>query len=1006
MVSIKINILVRVIFSLIRAHMKYGALVLFLSVAMQLFSDTIIVGGKLEESETWISGNTYIVNQDLIIPSDVILTIQAGVAVRVNFGRGIVVENGTLKVLGNQIDSVCFIPNHSNPGEFWEWKGLSIKNSDPENINFISYACFVDAETAIKLENCENVVIENSSILNCQNLGVQITNSMSCLLDNCKIEDNYNGVEIYADNLGEASNNTISNCSIKNQNHNVKLLGEGGGVVNNNLISGNLIEEGNSGIWIINKDDIGTSINIIERNIIINNGSVFGYGLFLALNSTIVRNNIFWRNNIAIFNEDIGDDCILSNNSFYENKLAININGGSEGNSYLNSTFSLNSNEVLDVGETQGIVFSANNLMHNIGNENIVINNTEFDLSIINNYWGTIETSQIDNLIYDNSDDPDVGVLSYVPFLNIADTSNPVSPPFQVIKQQAGNKVRISWQPNQEQDLMGYRIYSGIYSKYSFTDKNEIGTNTSFTLSGGVSVFDPFAVTAFDSTEISIDAQLSGHESPFAFAVLHPYASNDTVICNNLNSFEIVNSNIPFEYQSVFWTSSGDGIFNNPYLNSPTYFPGPLDFLSGGTVLSFTVTTSDNEYFDSFSLSIIDDPVVFAGGDTTVIADVEIFLDQASAENFDTIRWLSSGDGSFNFDTLVNPIYYPGISDIESGVVYLEMIVYSICGSVSDTVKIVIEPYFSVEGKLWTYNKSTNPGVVIAFRENDEGSRAMQIVNTESNGSFRFERLMTGNYYLYAIPDTNNLDNVVPGYYANKLRWQSAYLLTVEADVYDADIYLPSIDFLLPIGEASISGHMLKPQASKFSSDIYCMPWFENNSNEFCNNGLSNVTVLLFNHDKSKLLDFTLTDDVGDFYFKHLPFGSYVVDAEKAGFVTTASSVINLNVENDSESGVILEINQQKIGITFGEDAPTELNSSIFPNPATTEINIPFVNPLLLTSQIEVHNLFGNRVINYVIPSKQGEYVHKLDISSLSSGLYLGRIVNSNKTIHFRFVKK
>jgi len=1006
MVSNRINKLVREFFTLIMAHMKYAVSVLLLSMAMQLFSETIIVGGKLEESETWTNGNTYIVNQDLIIPSDVILTIEAGVAVRINFGRGIIIENGTLEVFGNQIDSVCFVPNYNNPGEDWKWKGLSIKNSDPETLNFISYACFVDAETAIKLENCENVIIENSSILNCQNLGVHFINSMSCLLDNCKIADNYNGVEIYADNLGEASNNTISNSSIKNQNHNVKILGEGGGLVNNNLISGNLIEEGNNGIWIINKDDLGTSINIIERNFIINNGSAFGYGLFIALNSTVVSGNIFWRNNIAIFSEDIGDNCSIGNNSFYENKLAIKVNTGSEGNEYLNNTFSLNTDEVVGIGETLSTVFNANNLMHNGGKENIVVNNTPFDLSVINNYWGTTDVSQIDNLIYDNSDDPDLGVLNYVPYLNSIDTSNPVSPPFQVIKQMAGNNVKVSWQANQEQDLKGYRIYYGIYSNYSFTDKNEIGLNTSFTLSGEVSVFDPIAVTAYDSVEVSINAQLSGHESPYAFAVLHPYAGNDTVICNNLSSFEIVNSNIPFEFQSVYWSSNGDGVFNDPYLNSPTYFPGPLDFFNGGAVLSFTVSTEEDEFFDSFILSIIDDPVVFAGSDTTVIAETEIFLFEAFAENFDTIKWFSSGDGSFNNDTLVNPIYYPGLSDIESGVVYLEMIVYSICGSVSDTVQIEIEPYFSVEGKLWTYNKSTNPGVIIAFRESDEGSRAMLIENTESDGSFRFDRLMTGNYYLYAIPDTNNPDNVVPGYYANKLRWQSAYLLTVDADVYDADIYLPHKDFILPQGEASISGHMLKPQNSKFSSDIYCRPWFENNSNEYCNDGLSNVTVLLFNHDKSKLLDFTLTDDLGNFYFNNLPFGNYVVDAEKAGFITTASPIISLTPEYDNESGVILEINQQKIGISFENNLPQENNINIFPNPATTEINIPFENPLLLSSQIEVYDLFGNRVLRPVIPSKQDNSIYKLDINELSSGLYFGKIVNFNKTIHFRFIKK
>jgi len=70
---------------------------------------------------------------------------------------------------------------------------------------------------------------------------------------------------------------------------------------------------------------------------------------------------------------------------------------------------------------------------------------------------------------------------------------------------------------------------------------------------------------------------------------------------------------------------------------------------------------------------------------------------------------------------------------------------------------------------------------------------------------------MIGNYYLYALPDTNNSNNAAPCYYANDLRWQNAYLLPVDADVYDVDIQLQLTDFVLPVGEASISGHMEKP---------------------------------------------------------------------------------------------------------------------------------------------------------------------------------------------------
>jgi len=74
--------------------MKYGILILFLAVTLQLFSDTILVGGIMEESETWTNENTYIVFEDLIVPEGIILTIQQGVEVRINYARGITINNG------------------------------------------------------------------------------------------------------------------------------------------------------------------------------------------------------------------------------------------------------------------------------------------------------------------------------------------------------------------------------------------------------------------------------------------------------------------------------------------------------------------------------------------------------------------------------------------------------------------------------------------------------------------------------------------------------------------------------------------------------------------------------------------------------------------------------------------------------------------------------------------------------------------------------------------------
>jgi len=983
--------------------MKYGILILFLTATLQLFSDTILVGGIMEESQTWTNENTYVVKKDLIVPNNVVLSINHGVTVKIDFGRGIIIEKGSLKISGMQTDSVIFIPNYVLPGQEWKWKGIVIRKAKAES--YLNFVKIIDAKVGIKLENSQNVNIENSSITDCQ-LGIQIVNSSLSFLVNCNIENNNDGIEITSSDMGICSDNTVRNCIIKNLNHNIYASVEKESAYQNNIITNNLIGYGNNGIWVDDNAGLFVSGNIIENNIILNNGAEFGYGLYLGQDSTLVANNIFWRNNVAVFSEQNGYDNLIINNSFYQNNLALAIAAGNVSNSHLNNTFSLNSNLLLLTQQAQSGQFRNNNLMNTGEVENIVVNNTDYDFYIPDNYWGTTDTSKINKLIYDRLDDPNLGLIEYQPFLYSLDTANPVSPPYRIIKQLVNDKVLVSWCSNIEQDLMGYRVYYGGYTNYSFSQSVEIGTDTSFVLSNGIAINDSIAATAFDSTIKQNNNQLSGHESPFAFAKIYPYAGNDTVICKNINELEIENSNIPFIYQSLFWLTSGDGYFINTQSLNPTYFPGNIDVQSGGAIISFNViTTTGDTLIDKFNLLIIDDPIVFAGNDTIVIADTEIDLVEASAQNFDSIMWITSGDGSFNNNTLVNPVYSPGATDNELGIVFLEIVAYSRCGVVTDSVTIFIEPYFSVEGKLWVGQESVNPGVIIAFKENEEGARAIQIESAESDGTFKFEKLMAGNYYLYALPDTNNIDNAVPCYYADDLRWQSAYLLPVDADVYDVDIHLPTTDFVLPSGEASISGHMEKPEDSKFNSDIYCMPWFENSTYYFCNNGLSNNTVLLFNNTITKLLDYTLTDELGNFYFSELPFGEYIVDAEKAGFSSFPSSLITLSPEHKNETGVVLQISQQKIAISINSITSEEIFTKVFPNPASAEINIPYSNPNLLSSQLEIYDIFGNRVLSYIIPIEKTSFTIKLDIVNLAPGLYFGQIINSNQTSHFRFVK-
>ena len=213
---------------------------------------------------------------------------------------------------------------------------------------------------------------------------------------------------------------------------------------------------------------------------------------------------------------------------------------------------------------------------------------------------------------------------------------------------------------------------------------------------------------------------------------------------------------------------------------------------------------------------------------------------------------------SFDRDKLSKSIYIALKKrpiDTETGNFVIELIVTSECGSTSDSMLVAIEPHFSIEGRLWTSSNTAYDGTIVAYRKDNISTRAFLIETSQDDGNFRFPKVMRGGYYVYALPDTNSIDNLVPGYYAHKRHWDQAHIINVDANVYDLDIFLSAVDYVLPEGEATISGNMVMPEKSNVNGELYCQPWLLGSNLEYCIGGLSNITVFLFDQTYSKLMD-------------------------------------------------------------------------------------------------------------------------------------------------------
>ena len=102
--------------------------------------------------------------------------------------------------------------------------------------------------------------------------------------------------------------------------------------------------------------------------------------------------------------------------------------------------------------------------------------------------------------------------------------------------------------------------------------------------------------------------------------------------------------------------------------------------------------------------------IAYAGNDLIACEETSVELKQAYAYDCNAVTWMTEGDGHFDYDTIANPIYYPGSQDLANGSVVLTLSAFG-----NDTVVCSTQIRFVDEISLTpivgdsVVNKYTNP---------------------------------------------------------------------------------------------------------------------------------------------------------------------------------------------------------------------------------------------------------------------------------------------------------
>ena len=950
----------------------------------------VYVGGELTSDATFSPvNNPYIVTEDLIVNLGVTLTIQPGVELLFEYGTGLI-SNGIFIAKGSAANPILFNPKNQLPFS-GQWAGIVInraKTSLDQEGNYVSgslLSCAVisKASCSVTLGDSTALLVENVKIDKCY-YGVFLKESSSNTIRNCSFISA--GFGIYIASGFFSTDNILKGNSFYGSSDIAIFINSSPDSSHHNLISGNRIASCNTGLQIGNYEQYGISSNTIDENVFYENKDA----IKLFQDSTTIMDNYFIRNGTGITcwfsKNNLVKQNLFAANSFY----AITLTAGSSSNTITYNNICQNEGGVwIKSDNSSNSLYNSvlNNSIHGNASHSLLIENSpqgpvQFNnicfngdyLSFDNQSQGVVQAGYgfwakntepgIDSIIYDLYDDSLRGEVVYKPFLDEPITSAPIIAPRLVIKQKIGSNVVVSWDSITFSSFHHYAVHfgktDGIVFEHGIDNKKLTSINM-----GDFPFPDTIAVSALDIQADGMRDQTEGHESEYAYALLFPYAGPDTAICYNMGYSN--SAATALNYESLTWTTSGDGYFNSPHILNPVYKPGPADLMKGDVTLTLHSISPEYQASDITHITFLYAPTAFAGNDTIITADSSLRLLDATAQGYMYLKWITSGDGSYDNDTLLNPVYTPGPADVVSGKVTLVFIAFSPCGYKIDSMDVIIIPGFSVKGRVHAGNNlAANTNIcVYSLAQSQMKDVSKNLITTD--GNFEIKALAEGDYYFYFIPDKELFPGFVPVYFFDDLIWENAEKIRVNTDVYDVDIQLYKKPVQLPEGEGMLSG--------------YCTP--ASGSDERCDD----ITVMLYDPALKNIFDWENVREGGNFRFRNLPFGQYVLSGEKAGIPAFHSPVLWLTPLQPSVGNIELICSGE--GYKFLVPDQSDGNGqdgiiNVFPNPFTNYLNI---SNLTEGSTVKIMNAQGEVCTPKELSSPSN--VISLSMDSFPVGFYI-----------------
>jgi len=437
------------------------------------------------------------------------------------------------------------------------------------------------------------------------------------------------------------------------------------------------------------------------------------------------------------------------------------------------------------------------------------------------------------------------------------------------------------------------------------------------------------------------------------------FAGNDQMVCAN-DSFYTADA-VAENHGGIFWSSSGTGIFADVSALHTTYAPSEADLAAGSVILTLFADgispCGDNQ---SSMVLTFTEPVILSVEDEMHVCGNGVATLDATAQNFASILWSTSGSGTFSDPTIPDPVYTPSSDDIDAGSVTLSIVVTALgtCDDVTETVTVLFAalPTAAIsgnaticEGQSTTIEfelTGTAPWTVSL----GEGMEVIEI--SESPYLWVVEPTSTRVYNLYSVVDANGCEIMDAGQ------------VTVTVDPLPLVPAMPAgadtVDF------AYNTSSVYTIEESGFASGYQ---WAISPANAGTIN--ANATTLTVNWSSSFIGEVNIhVKAIND-------CGESAYSDSKVMYLKNTTGIGNLN---------------------------TAGNVRIFPNPSDGFFTLELKTGRNQVINIRVHNLLGKMVESFQVNAGSGTTSLPLDLRNLPDGLYMLQIEHQDGTLSNKLI--